>query len=1005
MKSGLESLLPTLPGVQQACANPLTGTVLVIFVTDLEPQRVIAAVERMLREIASEQPPPRANGHGEHPALQTRREKGRPPAPAAEPGGESWHTIAPELALKKCGTPTSGLSRSAARERLRRHGPNALTKRRPRSDLHIFLSQFQNPPVALLGASALLSVLTGGIADALVIGAVVLANAVFGFYTERQVERTIHSLEQGPTRTAKVLRGGRVVELDNSEVVPGDLILLTRGDMIPADARLIAAEHLTIDESMLTGESVSVFKTSAPLPEKNRALGDRINMAYRGTLVTGGEGKAVVVATGSTTEIGRIEQLIGEAQAPETPMQRQLREIGSRLIGISGVACAGVFAIGLLRGLSMLEMIKTSISLAIAAIPEGLPAVATTTLARGVRRLDAQGVLVRHLDAIETLASVQTICLDKTGTLTRNQQTVTRISAGERSYEIREDRPAPLGAPDVARLLEVAVLCNEVRVSHDGGNGDALNGSSTERALVQAALDAGLDVAGLRARFPLNRIRQRTEQRNRMASLHRMPGGRCFVAVKGRPNEVLAHCNSMLKDGKVVPLTEKERDLICKQNDAMANEALRVLGFGYREVDTPAQIEDHDLIWVGLMGMQDPLRRGAESLIAQFHRAGMRTVMITGDQSATARAIGHALNLSNGAGLEMLDAVQLEELKPEVLHRIAHDVHVFSRVSPSHKLQIIRALQADGSVVAMTGDGVNDGPALKAADIGIAIGAREVARDVADMVLLNDDLAKILSAIAQGRTISDDIRKSVSYLVTTNMTEVLLSILALLLGFGQPLTAMQLLWINLVSDIFPELALALEPAESDILDRPPKKTGEPIIGTEDYIRVGLDASWITAGALATFGYGLSRYGPSPQANTLAFLTLVTGQLLHTWSARSPHHSIFDGFVIARERAKLAPNPAIPLAIGAGFALEAAAALLPIMRRVLGTTPLGWMDWCVSALGGLAPFLINETRKAAGNGKRPENQRTLRPCGNFSSEQQSAMRQRNRPSPLAHSGQR
>jgi Ca2+-transporting ATPase len=646
-------------------------------------------------------------------------------------------------------------------------------------------------------------------------------------------------------------------------------------------------------------------------------------------------------------------------------MQRQLREVGSRLIGVSGIACAGVFVVGLLRGYSAMEMVKTSISLAIAALPEGLPAVATTTLARGVRQLEAQGILVRRLDAIETLASVQTICLDKTGTLTRNQQTVTRIVAGDQSYQIRDDRPAPLRQPDVARLLEVAVLCNEVRFP---ASGDALDGSSTERALVQTALDAGFDVAGLRARFPLEHLRQRSEQRNRMVSLHRMPEGGFLVAVKGRPNEVLARCCSMLKDGKIIPLNEKEHDAICTQNEVLAEDALRVLGFAFREVLTPEQTDDEELIWAGLMGMEDPLRPGAEELITRFHRAGMRTVMITGDQSATAHAIGRTLDLSAGSRLKTLDATQLEELAPEALHRIAHNVHVFSRVSPSHKLQIIRALQADGGVVAMTGDGINDGPALKAADIGIAIGAKELARDVADMVLIDDDLAKILHAVAQGRAISDDIRKSVSYLVATNMTEVFLSFFSLLLGFGQPLSAMQLLWINLVSDIFPELALALEPPEGDVLERPPKRTGEPIIAPEEFARLGADASWITAGALTSLGYGLARYGRSRQANTLAFCSLVTGQLFHTWSARSRQHSIFDSLFRARRSTALAPNPAVSLAVGAGFALEAIAALVPGIRRAVGTTPLGWLDWCVSTVGGIAPFLMNEARKAAVSGE-------------------------------------
>lgn len=964
MRAGLESLLPSLPGVRRASANSLTGTVLIVFSAETEAPRVIAAVERMLRKMDVEGF--HANGNGAD-AHTLSAQKQQPCALVVKGMPEAWHSIPPETAIEKCNTSVTGLSPTVAAERLRRCGRNVLVHTKARPDMHIFLGQFQNLPTVLLGSSALLSIFTGGVADALVIGAVMMANALFGFYTERQVERTIHALERGPLPRAKVVRGGRRIEFAASEVVPGDLLLISRGDMVPADARLITAEHLTVDESMLTGESENVAKSAAPTLDRNMSIGDRCNMIYRGTLITGGEGTAVVVATGAATEIGKIEQLISESRPPETPMQRQLREIGSRLIGVSGMACAGVFVIGLLRGYSVLEMVRTSISLAIAAIPEGLPAVATTTLARGVRQLDAQGVLVRRLDAIETLASVQTICLDKTGTLTCNQQTVTTLFAGNTEHLVGDGTVASLRDPDVVRLLEVAVLCNEVRVSNGGGKREALDGSSTEQALVRTALDAGMDVTGLRERFPMQQIRQRSERRNRMVSLHRVPDGRFLVAVKGRPNEVLARCCSMLKNGAIVPLTKEAHDVISAENHRMAGDALRVLGFAFREVNNAEDGDDRDLVWVGLMGMHDPLRHGAETLISQFHRAGMRTVMITGDQSATAQAIGRRLNLSRGAELETIDSVQLEELAPEVLQQIAHDVHVFSRVSPSHKLQIIRTLQAGGGVVAMTGDGINDGPALKAADIGIAVGAKEVARNVADMVLLDDDLGKILNAVAQSRTISDDIRKAISYLISTNMTEIYLSFISLLLGFGQPLTPMQLLWINLVSDIFPELALACEPPEGDVLDHSPTRIGAPLIESEEFVRLGLDASVITAGALASFGYGLARYGRSPKATSLAFFSLVTGQLTHTWSARSRQHSIFGKLFHEAKQAELAANPAIQLAVGTGFALEAAAAFVPVVRRVLGTSPLGPLDWLVSALGGVAPFLINEIRKAVGSG--------------------------------------
>ncbi len=965
MKSGLESLLPSVPGVRKASANHVTGTVLIVFSTDLDLQKILDAVEAMLRDLELDQMSVTARIHGS-------KGHAEPMLPAGSTGtsetdSNAWHVLGPEETLTAMRTGRDGLTRKEAAERFRRIGANILAQGRQRSELAMFFGQFKSLPVALLGGAAVLSIATGGLADAAVIGAVVLINALFGFHTERQVERTIHSLEEGPERHATVLRGGRPVKLDVSGIVPGDVLILRRGDVVPADARLLQVEHLSVDESALTGESVNVTKTAEMVADRSVALGDRVNMVYRGTVVTGGAALAVVVATGGETEIGRIQRLIGESQAPETPMQRQLREVGGKLVAISVLACGGVFVAGLLRGHSLLEMLRTSISLAIAAIPEGLPAVATMTLARGVRRLESRGVLVRQLHAIETLASVHTICLDKTGTLTVNEQTVAEIVTASGGIRIGSDQPADLASPEVRRLLEIAVLCNETKVIPTEERGVILDGSSTEKALVQAALEAGVDALALRELFPVWRIKQRSERRNRMSSLHQIPGGGTLVAVKGRPNEVLVRCSAILRDGRIEPLSDSDRNVIRAQNEGMAGKALRVLGIAFREWEQEESSDDHELVWAGLIGMEDPLRPGAEDLIAQFHQAGLRTIMITGDQSATAQAIGRRLNLSGGPHLEMLDSLRIEELAPEVLRGLANNVQVFSRVNPSHKLRIIRALQATGCVVAMTGDGINDGPALKAADIGIAIGSKEVARKVADIILLDDDIRSILNAIEEGRAISDDIRKAISFLLATNMTEILMCLVSLVAGMGQPLTALQLLWINLLSDIFPELALASEPPEGDVLRRHPKAPGTPIIGRDDLFRLSADASVITAGALASFAYGLSRYGRGPQANSLAFFSLVTGQLVHTWSARSQQHSIFDDLYPDGTRDGLAPNPRIPMAVGTGFALEAIAAFVPGIRRVLGATPLGPVDWVITLGGAIIPFFINEARKAARNG--------------------------------------
>jgi Ca2+-transporting ATPase len=490
-----------------------------------------------------------------------------------------------------------------------------------------------------------------------------------------------------------------------------------------------------------------------------------------------------------------------------------------------------------------------------------------------------------------------------------------------------------------------------------------VKGSSTETALVQVAVDAGCDVLEVRKRFPLRTTQYRSETQNLMMTLHDAGGDRLLAAVKGRPNEVLLRCHWFLESGEVKELTDADRNRIHIENERMAAASLRVLGMAYREVDPKEPGPYDQLTWVGLTGMKDTLRAGVIQMIRRFHRAGLKTIMITGDQSPTAYSIGKALNLSQGQTLEMLDSTRLEELDPNVLKDLAQRVHIFSRVNPSHKLQIVRALQEARRVVAMTGDGVNDGPALKAADIGIGMGSKEVAREVADMVLLDDDVQNILTAIEEGRTISDDIRKSIAYLLATNSSEILVSFISLCVGMGMPLNPMQLLWINLLSDIFPELALALEPPEMDVMKRPPRDSREPIISKTDYRRLGFEAALMTAGALGTYGYGLSRYGRGIQANTVAFLTLVSAQLLHTRSARSQQYSIFDGVVGGAGAKKLPRNPNISMAMAGGFAIELLAAFLPAVRSLLGTARLSVIDYAVCASGAILPFLTNEARKA------------------------------------------
>ncbi|HJW81692.1 MAG TPA: cation-transporting P-type ATPase, partial [Acidiferrobacterales bacterium] len=748
-----------------------------------------------------------------------------------------------------------------------------------------------------------------------------------------------------------------------AELVTGDLLVLAPGNTVAADARLIEARRLTVDESSLTGESMPVAKHAARLAITDVSLVDRDNMVYRGTLVTGGQGLAVVVATGGASEIGRIQQLASEAQSPETPMERQLRVLGNQVVWIAIGVCGGVYVVGLLRGYGALQMLKTAVSLAVAAVPEGLPTVATTTLALGLRNMRRQKVLIRHLEAVETLGAVQTICLDKTGTLTLNRMSVTvlysdavrltvaggRVLRDGREMDVRTQ-------PGLRRLIEVAVLCNETEINGDSG-AQVLNGTATENALVHMALSAGLDVLGLRARHARVRVDYRAENHLYMSTLHELAPGKRLLAVKGSPNEVLALCGFTLHGGATEVLNDERRQSILDENERMASEALRVLGIAYAEVDAETSTPENGLAWLGLVGMADPVRAGVPDLIRQFHTAGIETVMITGDQSPTAHAIGRQLNLSGSERLDILDSTHLETVEPEMLAALAQRVHVFARVSPSHKLRIVEALQCAGKVVAMTGDGINDGPALKAADIGIAMGrsGTEVAREVADVVLEDDNLETLIVAVSQGRTIYANIRKSVHFLLSTNISEITVMFGAIALGFGQPLNPMQLLWINLITDIFPGLALALEPPELDVLENSPRDPAEPIVRAADFRRILFEAGTLSAGTLAAYGYGVARYGIGPQAGTLAFMGLTGAQLAHAVSCRSERHSVFGA-------EQLPPNRYLTTAIGASLALQTATAFVPGLRRFLGLAPIALIDGAVIGAAALVPFVVNEASK-------------------------------------------
>ncbi len=733
---------------------------------------------------------------------------------------QAWHTqldteILTALETNAC----SGLSSAEAAARRIRYGANQLPAIAGRSNLSILIHQFISFPVAMLGAAAVISLMTGGLADAAVIVSVVMINALIGYITEQHSEKTILELTRTAPRFTQVMRDGLTQEICIEAVVPGDLLLFSPGSYVAADVRLFHTQRLTLDESSLTGESMPVVKRAREPCDADAPLGEWKNMAFMGTMVTGGSGQGIVVATAETTQLGQIQAMTSAAKPTETAMQRQLERLGTQLGILSGAICLGIFGMGLLRGQGWLQMLKSSVSLAVSAIPEGLPAVATTTLALGIRNMRQHNVAIRRLDAVETLGSVQIFAMDKTGTLTMNRMTAVTLFTGEHRLEINEGlfRHAdsghvitPLEFTELKRLLQVVVLCSETELNDPRSN--HLNGSPTENALVELAILAGLNAHTLRRDYPRVEIRHRAEDRPYMLTLHTSADNTPFVAVKGSPSCVLSLCNRELIGGELCILQEDRRRRILEQNERLAGEALRVLGMAY----TDSHLKDgepENLVWLGMVGLTDPLRAGMETLIQQYHQAGIRTVMITGDQSATAYAVGRKLDLSAGKPLKLLESPRLETLDETALSALVEGLHVFARVSPKHKLQIVRALQKAGRVVAMTGDGINDGPALKAANIGVAMGASgtDAARSVADVVLEDDNLQTMITAIEQGRTIHGNIRKTVHFLLATNLTEIEVMFIGIALGLGELLNPMQLLWINLISDIFPGLALSVEP--------------------------------------------------------------------------------------------------------------------------------------------------------------------------------------------------
>ncbi len=861
-----------------------------------------------------------------------------------------------------------GLTQAEAGRRLSLHGPNELPEAAPLSPWKIFLAQFTSVIVWVLVGAAVVSGLLGEWIDTAAIMAIVALNGLLGFVQEYRAERSLAALKTLAVTYAHVVRDGVRQSLASRDVVPGDLIEVEAGDQVPADARLVQSVALRTQESALTGESTPVEKESATLGHEDLPLGDRRNMLFLGTTVTAGKGRALVVATGARTELGRIATLMTAVPVEPTPLQRRLEQFGHVLLLLSLGIVAVVFLLGLLRGEPAFNMFLTAVSLAVAAIPEGLPAIVTTTLALGVMRMVKRHALIRRLPAVETLGAATVICTDKTGTLTKNEMTVTHLYAEGRVYGVTGEGYDPAGAildgdsscGGLQDLLTDAILCNGASLKEADGSWTVL-GDPTEGALLVAGAKARLRKDELERRHPLVQEIPFDSDR-KMMSMVRRSGDGLVAYVKGAPDVLLSRCCEVVAlDGTVTPLTDEIREEIGTANRRFAQQALRVVGFARRVLDSdatqfsPEHVETQ-LTFLGLAAMKDPLRPEAKTAVELCRSAGITTVMITGDHKETALAIAREAGFSSGPQ-QALSGIELNALTDEELADRVRTFSVYARVSAEHKLRIVKAWRARGAVVAMTGDGVNDAPAVREADIGIAMGmtGTDVTKEVSDMVVIDDNFASIAAAVEEGRGIYDNIRKAVHYLLSCNLSEVLVMLGSTLVGWPLPLLPIQILWINLVTDGFPALALAVDPGDPDVMKRPPRDPQARLLDRARFLAICAQGGLMAAATLVVFGVTLSWWHEDvDSARTMTFTTLVLVQLFHAFSSRHDRYSLFQLGVFG--------NPALVAAVLLSALLQVGILLSPWGQEIFKVVSLRGNDWWLMLGFGVLPFLALELWK-------------------------------------------
>ena len=861
-----------------------------------------------------------------------------------------WHSSSVEEVSKKLKTNINiGLSEEEAQKRFERYGPNNLKEKKKESIFVKFIKQFNDFMIITLIIAAIISAVVSKLngeadyIDSIIIVAIVIFNAIMGLVQEQKAEKSLEALKKMSAPNAKVRRNGRVQEIDATLVVPGDIVILEAGNYVPADCRLINSYNLKIEESALTGETIPSLKDSSKILKENTAMGDLCNMVFATTIVVNGHGEAIVVETGMNTRVGKIAGMIIEDESPETPIQKKLAEVGKILAIACIIICVLIFVIGIFKKIPIVEMFMTSVGLAVAAIPEGLPAIVTIMLSIGVTKMAKKNSIIRKLPAVETLGSSSVICSDKTGTLTQNKMTVTevrncfgRANSNERKF-----------------IFELGTMCTDTTEERINGKLGFV-GEATEVAISNAAMEEGVSKSFLYDEMKRINDIPFDSKRKMMTTIHKY-GNRYRIITKGAPDVLLKRCSNCYSGGQIVPIFSKKDD-INEQNNQMAEKALRVIAVAYKDVEKLPEMQDveKDLIFCGLIGMIDPPREGVKEAVRTCRRAGIKTVMITGDHLQTAKAIAKELGILKRGDLA-IDGETLERMSQHELEQNIMDYSVFARVSPEHKVRIVKAFQSTGAVVAMTGDGVNDAPALKNADIGIAMGkgGTDVAKNAADMILLDDNFVTIVEAVKQGRNIYDNIKKAIHFLISTNIGEIVTIFFGLVLGIKSPLLAIQLLWINLVTDSLPAIALGLEKEEENIMSRLPRNPKKNLFADGLWWKIMIEGAMLGIFTLLAFSIGNRLYSVEV-GRTMAFLALGILELVHSFNIKS-EESIFKIGVFE--------NKYLIGALVLGVILQVIVVVVSPLAQIFSLVPLTGIQWLYTVLIAIAPIPIVEIQKA------------------------------------------